>query len=55
MWIQKSKVTVKIYGFDGARKGTYFREEPLRRTEVEVRVKRSRMIRHHVMLRLKEK
>ena len=31
---------VAFNGFDGARRGSYFGGEPIRRTEVEVRVKR---------------
>ena len=34
----QEQVTVNLAGFDGARRGNYFRGEPIRRTEVEVRV-----------------
>ena len=34
----QEQVTVNLAGSDGARRGNYFRGEPIRRTEVEVRV-----------------
>ena len=32
-----------MYGFDGVQRSNYFRGEPIRRTEVEVRVESLRM------------
>ena len=34
----QEQVAVHICGFDGARRGSYFGGEPIRRTEVEVRM-----------------
>ena len=34
----QEQVAVHMYGFDGVQRGNYYREEPIRRTEVEARV-----------------
>ena len=34
----QEQVAVHMWGFDGVRRGIYFREEPIRTTEVEVRM-----------------
>ena len=47
---RENEVTVKMNGFDGAKRGNYFRGEPTSRAE-----KSLRMERHQVRMKLQER
>ena len=49
------QVAIHMCGFDGIRRGNYFRGEPFERVEVEVRVGSSRMERLQSRMRSVEK
>ena len=46
----QEQVAVHVYGFDGIRRGNYFRGEPIGRVEVEGELARSRMERSQVRM-----
>ena len=52
---REEKVTVSMCGFIYLEREKYFGVEPLSRTEVEARLKISRMERQYVRIRLKER